>query len=231
MSLTPLGGRGMIGGGLGRGYRKVTPWWLAGGISPANCVAAYQAKGAVSYAASKVNLANPGTYDAMDGTSAPPWDSTNGWVGNNAGYLDTRFKIKLNWSVVIRGWKVKSGNYGYLFGNFEGGYAFQYQLRSDTNRLICYYGNNYNNTYTVTPSGDNTPFIIGFRTKDIYVNGSYVGSVNANELTSEALNYTYLLNSNGGYQVNYSNLYAISFYNIKITELQMADLSAAIAAL
>lgn len=54
-------------------------WWLAGGIPSSACVVAYQAKGAASYAASKVNLANPGTYDLVKVGSEIPWDITNGW--------------------------------------------------------------------------------------------------------------------------------------------------------
>lgn len=54
-------------------------WWLAGGAS--GCVAAYQPKGAASLAASYVNLANPGTYDAAPGV-APTLSS--GWVFNGS---------------------------------------------------------------------------------------------------------------------------------------------------
>ena len=40
--------------------KKAGGWWdLNGTIT--SCIAAYQPKGAASYAASKVNLANPGT--------------------------------------------------------------------------------------------------------------------------------------------------------------------------
>lgn len=56
-------------------------WWdLNGTIT--SCVAAYQAKGAASYAASKVNLANSGTYGVTDGTAYPTWDSSTGWTFN-----------------------------------------------------------------------------------------------------------------------------------------------------
>jgi hypothetical protein len=81
---SPLGGRRGIGFGLGRSWqRKSADWWLAGGIPATNCVAAYQAKGAESYAASLVNLANSGTYNLNDkGTHAPNWDGVNGWVFN-----------------------------------------------------------------------------------------------------------------------------------------------------
>lgn len=58
---------------------SVGNWWEAGGAD--NCVVAYQAKGAASYAASLVNLANPGTNDAVTAPScnAPDWTAANGW--------------------------------------------------------------------------------------------------------------------------------------------------------
>ncbi len=59
------------------------PWWLAGGISAASCVAAYQAIGAASLADSYVNLANPGTYDAAPGV-APSWAAASGWSFNGS---------------------------------------------------------------------------------------------------------------------------------------------------
>jgi len=61
-------------------------WWEVAGKT---CIAAYQAKGAASYAASKVNLANPGTYDATEGV-APTWDAATGWTFNGTDqYLNT----------------------------------------------------------------------------------------------------------------------------------------------
>jgi hypothetical protein len=60
------------------GWMDHEDWWLAGGISAANAIGAYQAQGAANLAASYVNLANPGTYDAAPGV-APTWDAVNGW--------------------------------------------------------------------------------------------------------------------------------------------------------
>ncbi len=52
-------------------------------------MAAYAPKGAASYAASKVNLANPGTYDAAEGV-APTWAAGTGWTFDGATqYLTT----------------------------------------------------------------------------------------------------------------------------------------------
>lgn len=60
-------------GGICRGAAE--SWWQAGGTTGA--VAAYLAKGAASYAASKVNLVSPGTYDLTDGATFPGWVATS----------------------------------------------------------------------------------------------------------------------------------------------------------
>jgi hypothetical protein len=58
-----------------------TTWWLAGGISAANCIAAYQPKGAADLATSYVNLNAPGTNNAAPLTGAPTFNAALGWVG------------------------------------------------------------------------------------------------------------------------------------------------------
>jgi hypothetical protein len=75
-----------------REHHTVSPWWLSGGISAENVLSAFQAKGAASYAASKSNLANPGTNDLLDGTAYPTWNSTDGWVfaRTSSQYLDNQ---------------------------------------------------------------------------------------------------------------------------------------------
>lgn len=60
----------------------VAPWWKVAGKT---CVAAYQPKGAASLAASYVNLANPGTYDAAPG--AAPTLTADGWSFDGTQYL------------------------------------------------------------------------------------------------------------------------------------------------
>ena len=58
------------------GAAAVAPWYLVAGRTT---YGAYAAKGAASYAASKINLAAPGTRDLADG-NAPAWDSSVGWT-------------------------------------------------------------------------------------------------------------------------------------------------------
>lgn len=80
----------------------VNQWWLSGGIAAANCIAAYQAKGAASYAASLVNLANPGTYNATEGT-APDWAAGTGWTFNGTTqFLISSVKVGSGYSFAIR---------------------------------------------------------------------------------------------------------------------------------
>lgn len=69
-------GTAVIGGGGG-----VVSWYLAGG-SPTP-LAAYRPIGAASYAASKVNLVTPGTYDAVDGANVPSWSAARGWYSDD----------------------------------------------------------------------------------------------------------------------------------------------------
>ncbi len=80
---------------------QVDPWWLSGGIPAANCIAAYQAKGAASLEASYGNLANPGTYNAAPGV-APTWDAVSGWIFNGSNWLNTGITPATNTSVIIR---------------------------------------------------------------------------------------------------------------------------------
>lgn len=63
-------------------------WWTAGVVSPSSVIAAYQAKGAASYSASKVNLANPGTHNLSD-VVVPSWNATDGWVFTGTEVLNT----------------------------------------------------------------------------------------------------------------------------------------------
>ena len=103
-------------------------WWLAGGIPAANCFAAYQPESAVSYAASKVNLANPGTYNATEG-AAPDWDAVNGWKFNGSSYyLTTGLSSGSGYSMIIK-FTNASVNGGMLAGMQYGGSGDRFYLR------------------------------------------------------------------------------------------------------
>jgi len=65
---------------LGKKASVAIPWYLSGGIASANCIAAYQAKGAASLAASKVNLVNSLLYPLVASASDPTFDTSTGWT-------------------------------------------------------------------------------------------------------------------------------------------------------
>ena len=98
-------------------------WWATGGIA-ASCVAAYQPKNAVNYAGSKVNIANPGTYNAVDGSAFPTWDTNTGWSFSEASsqYLTTGGIVPAdNWSAIVKFSGVANGTDNqYLFGGRNG---------------------------------------------------------------------------------------------------------------
>lgn len=93
-------------------------WWLSGGISAANCVAAYQAKGAASYAASKINLANPGTHNLADGSAIPGWSSASGWIGTGTGYLTTDITASSIKTAIVR-YSISGADYQFLLGAYQ----------------------------------------------------------------------------------------------------------------
>lgn len=108
----------MMPGVMG-GKSRQSPNFLAGGIAAANCVAFYAPKGARSYAESKINLANPGTYDAINGLAYPSWDSVNGWLFNreSATYLKTLIVPETGWSMIIKFSGMLQGASHYLVGS------------------------------------------------------------------------------------------------------------------
>jgi hypothetical protein len=74
-------------------------WWLSGGIDPANCVAAYQPKGAASLEASYTDLSG-NSHTITPGATEPSWDTDEGWYEGNV--LDTGVNGQTsNWTLVI----------------------------------------------------------------------------------------------------------------------------------
>jgi hypothetical protein len=117
----------------------VIPWYLAGGISAANCVAAYQPKGAASLAASYINLANPGTNNAVPGVA--PSLSANGWVFTGTQYLKALTPTNAT-SVIVRFVNVTAVQNAVLFGYYNSNRHFElFPNRPDFNEIGWAYGN------------------------------------------------------------------------------------------
>jgi hypothetical protein len=83
-----------------------TPWYLSGGVSAANCVAAYAAKGAASAAASYDNLASAATNYNLIAVGAPGWSASAGWgVLGTANYFKTGIMPDTTsqaWTAIVR---------------------------------------------------------------------------------------------------------------------------------
>lgn len=80
------------------GVTVAANWW----DTFTDAVLVYCPKGAMSYAASKVNLANPGTYDASDGATYPSFDPASGWIFDSTEWLTTGLAWgALTWTAYI----------------------------------------------------------------------------------------------------------------------------------
>ncbi|MFA6358712.1 MAG: hypothetical protein WCY09_08675 [Candidatus Omnitrophota bacterium] len=97
-------------------------WYLAGGAPMP--IAAYQAIGAASLAASKINLVSPGTYDAFAGTN-PTHASATGWTfDGTTQYLRTGIVPTAAFACLVRLIDHENTNYTYFFGESTTGAHF-----------------------------------------------------------------------------------------------------------
>ncbi|MCP4083175.1 MAG: LamG domain-containing protein [Planctomycetaceae bacterium] len=77
-------------------------WWLTSTVSSSDCVAAWQAIGALTQAESYINLNQPGTYDLSTAT-APTWAAATGWAFNGTTqYLSTALTLGSDYTVIVR---------------------------------------------------------------------------------------------------------------------------------
>lgn len=150
------------------------PWWLAGGIPASACVAAYQAVGASDYVASKVNLANPGTYNAVDGAAYPTWDAVNGWkFDGTTHYLDTGIVPNSGWSVICRFSNCQETGWCYFFGLSETNKMFFLNSRANISTKLRY-GYGVENEITTAAMVSGT---MGMGGPIGYKNGQAVGAL------------------------------------------------------
>ncbi len=231
-----------FGAAFGGGFRPAfdaggavaTPWYRAGGAPLP--VAAYQSKGAASYAASKVNLANPGTYDATDGTAYPTWDAATGWTFDGTKYLKTGITPATDhtWSMLVRytrdampswgDWFTLAGMQGvaakFCFGLATYNSSGIYQLQARHGGL-----KRWNNSAT---SG-----VLGMASTTGYFNGSELtGAILTG--TSETVYAIYIGAENYGNspsRYHKGTIQALAIYNVTLSGPQVAAVSAAMSLL
>jgi len=198
-------------------------WWdLNGTIT--SCVAAYQPKGAASYAASKVNLANSGTYDAGNGTNYPTWDDTNGWkfLASSSQYLTTGITPTSSWSAILRISDMTTKLDMWAFGNYaSSGWGIQPQNGYQT---IYYNGSARSIPRNVT-SG-----VFALAGAQGYYNGSADGTATTGNAAPNAA--IFIGDVSGEYRrylTGYVQAFAI--YNATLTSTQIGNLTTAMNAL
>ncbi len=159
--------------------RTSSAWWV---VTGATVVAAYQPKGAASLAASYVNLANPGTFDAAPGT-APTWASGTGWTFNGTTQYLTTGVIPTNdqtWSLLIRFTSQTGNGVAIAFSRTGGGgIDFGFYVPASGVSFSYYSGNSYDET-----AGGRTSGVAGIAGATAYFNGSSIAAIPPNSGTA-----------------------------------------------
>lgn len=221
--------------GLGDAVRYVAPraaaavpWWLSGGILAAQCRAAYQPKGAASYAASKVNLNQPGTNDAIDGAAFPSWAAGTGWTFSTVllQYLDTTVlhdDAGQVWSMLVQ---VTGAGSGVVAGDLRA--SRQFGIFADTGAAT----HRYHNSGVSTVAGAVAAGNLAIAGAQGYLNGIVDGGAIGVAAQQSSNIYIGAGNNNPApYFCFTGTVVAVSIYSVTITAPQVAAVAAAMAAL
>ena len=202
------------------------PWWEVAGKT---CVAAYQPKGAASYAASKVNLANPGTYNVTSGLGDPTWGATDGWQFNGTQWLQTGVTATNSLTWLIRYANHGATTMGGIFGVEDTGNA----------QIVMYpnlYGMQFKSGGALTIlRPDDWAAGVGAASPEYgYWNGTSKGAL-ADPLSGSTA-HTIPIGANYGrvndlYYTQAVNILAFALYSATLTAEEIATVSAAMAAL
>lgn len=229
-----LGSRASIGGVLGSGRGgAAAAWYLAGGVSAANCIAAYTPKGAASLAASYDNNAAPGngladgTYDAAPGV-APTFDTATGWSFANSEYLTTGITPGSGWSAAVRFSNASTDN-AYLFGA-KGSKFWGILPRYNASSVLYLVGASTATGQQKTPVLNGG--VVTVAGAAAYRNGSDEGLTLIQD-SSPAPFFLGASNNGSGTAENKftGKIQAIAIYNVTLDAATVAAISAAMAAL
>ena len=213
-------------------------WWEAGGAT--GCVAAYAAKGAASYTASKINLANPGTYDLVEvGTGTDvSWSAARGWYAWTGKVFDTGiFPGMGTWTAIcsVANCTNPPPEFVVMFGAtgvVNGGRQYLY-VALQTHYVGA--GPRYcaPNATTVLESPVSSSAVYAIAGQTAYKNGVFATALVGTPTTASiSLKIGAYQELNGHYYYRfYADIYALSVYNTTLSAAQVAAVSAAMAAL
>lgn len=168
-----LGARSALGYGLGVSAPGGAALWYRAGGAPLP-VAAYQPKGAADLAASYVNLANPGTYNAAPGV-APSFDAATGWTFNGSTqYLTTGVTPSdTNFAMLIRFADTTAS--GVPIGVYRAAPNRFYNFYVTKDASVTF---SFGSNFTVIPGTFNSG-VLGYAALTGYKNGLSIGAVGA----------------------------------------------------
>jgi len=200
----------------------VANWWLSGGVSAGDCVAAYQAKGAASLAVSYVNLNAPGTYDITT-PNAPTWNSTDGWIFNGiAQYLETAIVNSSGWSAIVR-YTNATGNAPLFCSESTG--TIRFNIFPTFSGTTIFYQNGGFSTSTALTAG-----VLAIAGQQGYKNGVADGATIS---AWSGTNTESIRIAKAGTAASFSNsrIQAIAIYSTTITAAQVLAITSAMQAL
>jgi hypothetical protein len=210
------------------GGAKAAPWYLETGIG-----IAYQPKRAASLAASYVNLAHPGTNNAIPSAVAPTWTANDGWILNGVSqYLNTGVIPSSNWTMIIRFSDAAPSSLAGM-GNSDSGFTYAISL-DDTEGVIGYMSGGILAAGSATP----TSGVIGLSGLQGYLDGVPDGLPVVVAPWTELLAPIVIGGQSsvtlGVVEINATiavHIQAVAIYNITLTGAQMLAVMTAMAAL
>ena len=202
-------------------------WWNPGGTF--TCVAAYQAKGAASLAASYVNLANPGTYDAAPGI-APTWAAGTGWYFDSSSqYLVTGVTPNSqNWSMIASVGSYVGVDYVAICGGSPPAGDARFALWAKGGDFEVAYLNG--GVVLTSPVLSTSGGIIAVAGNKGYRNGVHEATITQAETPATAI----VIGKDSRYFTSYGlsgYLHGVAIYSTVLDATQVATLSTAMAAL
>lgn len=205
----------------------VISWWLSGGISAANCIAAYAPKGAASLAESYVNLNAPGTNNATP-VVAPNFDALTGWGFTGSQYLEIAVNVANGWTMLIRYSDAVASASSELASNYDGADGFGIGVAAS----VDYYWDGGGSTPTKTPR--NLSGVRGVGNHVAWLNGAKVTGLTGSwgTWTASPVGGNFRIGRRGTSGANpfTGNIQAFALYS-SITDAQITAVSNAMAAL
>lgn len=132
----------------------VAPWYKPDGVNTSP-LAAWRWKGAASYAASKINLVTPGTYDLIDTGHVPAWAAELGCTMSKNGsvalsWFDTGLTLANKNYTIIASFNAPMDGYNCFWGCFNTPYptnTFAFARDNPSNQMQALLGNAANMQY------------------------------------------------------------------------------------